>query len=87
LQSAEAVGKVVAALGIDDAKLRKRVTGLKALFAARNQISHELDLQRPERPGDGARRLRSLPDTKALCQEGFVVAQLLVNAVGILLIP
>ena len=44
LQTAEEVDKVAGALGIDDAALRKRIVGLKTLFVARNEISHELDL-------------------------------------------
>lgn len=49
LQSAEEVQRVAGALGIDDQSLRRRIDGLKQLFVARNEISHELDLQRPER--------------------------------------
>jgi hypothetical protein len=82
LQSAEEVGKVAAALGIDDKVLRKRIDGLKQLFVARNEISHELDLQRPEQPGDRTRRTRALGHTTSLCHEGLEVGQLIVNAVG-----
>jgi hypothetical protein len=85
LQSAEEVDKVAGALGVDDATLRKRIPGLRQLFVARNQISHELDLQRPERQGDRARRTRAIASTKMLCHEGLEVTQLLVNAVGSLL--
>ena len=46
LQSAEQVQSTAGALGIDDAELRQRVNSLGALFTARNQVSHELDLQR-----------------------------------------
>jgi hypothetical protein len=73
------------AVGIDDAPLRKRVEGLKTLFVARNEISHELDLQRPEQPGDRTRRTRPMGPTKSLCQEGLEVGQLIVNAVGALM--
>jgi hypothetical protein len=85
LQSAEEVRKAVAALGVSDAKLRKRMDGLKPLFVARNEISHELDLQRPERRGDRARRTRAVKPTKKLCHEGLEVGQLTINAVGKLL--
>jgi hypothetical protein len=85
LQSAEQVGNTAGALGIDDPELRRRVGELKELFTARNEVSHELDLQRPEQPGDRTRRTRSIGRTKDLCQEGLEVAQLLVNAVGALL--
>jgi hypothetical protein len=87
LQSAEEVGRVAGALGINDAPLRRRIDDLKNLFVARNEISHELDLQRPEQPGDRTRRTRPLRRTKDLCQEGLEVAQLMVNAVGGLLRP
>jgi hypothetical protein len=82
LQSAEEVQKVAGALGIDDAALRTRITGLRTLFVARNEISHELDLQRLERPGDRTRRTRPMGPTRNLCQEGLEVGQLIVNAVG-----
>lgn len=85
LQSAEQVDKTAGALGITDAALRKRIVGLKGLFVARNEISHELDLQRPERKGDRTRRSRAVGPTKALCHEGLEVGQLIVNAVGRLL--
>ena len=49
---------------------------------ARNEISHELDLQRPEQPGDRTRRSRCIEGTKALCQEGLEVAQLILNGAG-----
>ncbi len=66
----------------EDAPLRKRITELRKLFVARNEISHELDLQRLERPGDRTRRTRPMGPTKSLCQEGLEVAQLIVNAAG-----
>lgn len=83
LQSAEEVQKTAAALGIDDPKLRKRINGLRDLFVARNEISHELDLQRPERQGDRARRSRPISGTKTLCHEGLEVGQLIINAAGL----
>lgn len=82
LQSAEEVQKVAGALGIDDPDLRKRIGELKKLFVARNEIAHELDLQRPEHQGDRARRTRSIGPTKSLCHEGLEVGQLIINAVG-----
>lgn len=85
LQSAEEVQKTAGALGIDDQSLRQRISGLKSLFVARNQISHELDLRSPERRGDRQRRTRAIGPTVKLCHEGFEVAQLIVNAVGELL--
>ena len=85
LQSAEQVGNTAGALGIEDSDLRRRIVGLKELFTARNEVSHELDLQRPEQPGDRTRRTRAIGRTKDLCQEGLEVAQLIINAVGELL--
>lgn len=82
LQSAEEVQKVAGALGIDDGPLRQRIGNLRSLFVARNEISHELDLQRLERPGDRTRRSRRMGSTQNLCQEGLEVSQLIVNAVG-----
>lgn len=82
LQSAEEVQKTAGALGIDDEGLRRRITGLQLLFVARNEISHELDLQRPGQPGDRTRRSRAIDPTKKLCEEGLEVGQLIINAVG-----
>jgi hypothetical protein len=75
------VGKVAGALGIDDSDLRKRITELRGLFIARNEISHELDLQRPEQRGDRTRRSRAMKPTKSLCHEGLEVGQQMINAV------
>jgi hypothetical protein len=85
LQSAEEVQLSAGALGIDGAPLRKRITNLRPLFVMRNEISHELDLQRPEKQGDRSRRTRSMPKTIEQCHEGLEVAQLIINAVGNLL--
>ena len=85
LQSAEQVGNTAGALGIEDAGLRRRIGSLKDLFTARNEVSHELDLQRPEQPGDRTRRTRAISRTKDLCQEGLEVAQLMINSVGALI--
>lgn len=85
LQSAEEVQSAAGALGIDDGPLRKRISGLKPLFVMRNEISHELDLQRPEKQGDRSRRTRSMPKVLEQCHDAFEVGQLIVNAVGKLL--
>jgi hypothetical protein len=81
LQSAEEVQLAAGALGIDDSTLRKRIAGLRPLFVMRNEISHELDLQRPEKQGDRSRRTRSMPKTIEQCHEGLEVGQLIINAV------
>jgi hypothetical protein len=85
LQSAEEVDRAAGALGIADSPLRKRIKELRPLFVARNQIAHELDLRRPERRGDRARRPRSIGQTKELCHEGLQVGQLIINATGAVL--
>jgi hypothetical protein len=85
LQSAQQVYATAAALGIEDADLRSRISHLTDLFTARNQVSHELDLQRVEQPGDRHRRSRPMGPTKTLCNDGFEVAKMIVNAVGALL--
>ena len=82
LQSADEVQRTAGALGVKDAELRKRITSLRDLFVARNEISHELDLKRPERAGDRTRRSRRIEPTKRLCESGLEVAQLIVNSVG-----
>jgi hypothetical protein len=82
LQSADEVQKVAGALGIDDKETRKQIKELRPLFIARNEISHELDLQSPEKPGDRSQRTRSISVTKTVCDSGFAVCQLIVNSVG-----
>lgn len=82
LQSKEEVQKVAGALGVKDEELRKKIDKLKPLFVARNEISHELDLQKPEKAGDRTRRSRPINQTKAICNSGFEVGQLIVNDVG-----
>jgi hypothetical protein len=82
LQSADEVQKVAGALGIDDKDLRKRIAGIKPMFVARNEISHELDLQSPEKPGDRTRRSRRMGETVSICHSGFDVCQRIVNAVA-----
>lgn len=85
LQSAEEVQLVAGALGINDRQLRERIKGLEALFKMRNEISHELDLQRPEKQGDRSRRTRGKDPTIKQCHEGLEVGQLIINEVCTLL--
>lgn len=82
LQSTEEVKKTARALGIDDRALLERIGELEPLFKARNEVSHELDLQELERPGDRTRRGRGMAATAEMCSGGLEVAQLIVNAVG-----
>lgn len=87
LQSAEQVDLTAGALGINDGPLRAEINGLRDLFVARNQVSHELDLQAIEQSWDRTRRSRAMGPTTTLCERGFMVAQQIVNAVGELLTP
>jgi hypothetical protein len=87
LQSADEVQRVAGALGISDKTLRTRITGLRSLFVARNEVSHELDLQRPEKQGDRSRRTRRMNQTVSICHEGLEVAQFMINAVAVQLLP
>ncbi len=82
LQSTEQVQKAAGSLGVNDAKIRKRINELKPLFVARNEIVHELDLKAPERPGDRHRRIRSITRTKEMAHHGLETAQQIINAVA-----
>ena len=78
LQSAEQVELTARALGIAEVNaLLGRIRGLRPLFVARNEVSHELDLQRPDQAGVRTRRSRALGATTALCADGLEVAQLM----------
>jgi len=48
MQSVEQLDSAVSALGITDSELRRGIKKLGPVFAARNQIVHELDLLHPE---------------------------------------
>ncbi|MBE0417824.1 MAG: hypothetical protein IBX63_08655 [Coriobacteriia bacterium] len=82
LQSVEQVDKVAGALGLNDRKLRQEITGLRPLFVARNQISHELDLQRTQKQGDRSRLSRKLGATKSLAHTGLNTTQKIINGVA-----
>ena len=64
---------------------RRRATetshATRDVFVARNEISHELDLQRPGRRGDRTRRSRGIQPTADHCHEACEVCQLIVNCV------
>ena len=79
LQSVGEVRRVVSALGFDDKELHKEIGELKDLFIARNQVSHELDLQRLETQGDRSRRTRTISGTQDLCHTGLEVGQMIIN--------
>lgn len=86
LQSADEVLRACAALGIQqDRDLVERVLKLKEMFTARNEVSHELDLQRPERQGDMTRRSRRMSTTTDMCSAALEAGQQIINAVGQLL--
>ena len=79
LQSVQEVRRVVSALGFGEKELHREIGGLKDLFIARNQVSHELDLQRPETQGDRSRRTRTISGTQSLCHTGLKVGQMIIN--------
>jgi hypothetical protein len=85
LQSVEQVNKAMGALGLADAALRRRAAELGPLFAARNEIVHELDLLRPERHGERHRRLRTVDDSITMAHIALEVGQLIINGVAALL--
>jgi len=82
LQSVEQVERVCGALGITDKELRMRIKEgtLDRMFKGRNQIVHELDLNR-----EGGRTSRSLKDARVYAVEALSVAQLIINEVAKLL--
>jgi len=82
LQSVQEVDRTAGALGIDDTVVRKRAAQLREVFVARNQISHELDLKSPERPGDRGRRTRPMAKSTQQAHQLLETAQLVVNAVS-----
>ena len=84
LQSAEEVQRTAKALGLGaDKDLTQRVLDLKPMFSARNEISHELDLQRPEKQGDRSRRSRPMGATVDMSHKALEVAQQITNSVGL----
>jgi len=85
LQSREQVKAVASALGIHDRALASEIDGLGELFEARNQISHELDLQDVKRHGIKKRRSRDRPQTAELTDKAFAVGQLFIDRVDGLL--
>ncbi len=87
LQSAEEVDRTCGALGIADGKLRKRAASMRDVFRTRNEISHELDLQKTEKRGDRSRRSRSMSSVTKVSHEALEVGQLVLNGVAILLHP
>jgi hypothetical protein len=85
LQSVEQVDRVAGALGLNDRALREEIKGLRGLFIARNEISHELDLQQTQRQGDRSRVTRKLRATEALAHSGLNVTQRIINGVAVTL--
>jgi hypothetical protein len=85
LQSVEQVSAVAGALGIEQPDLRRDIQSLKALFEARNQVVHELDLRDPAQHGNYRRRARSIEPVTQQCNAGLALTQRLVNEVAHLL--
>ncbi|MBT2510283.1 hypothetical protein J7I98_31400 [Streptomyces sp. ISL-98] len=67
-QSVERVEEIATALGVTDSEIRKRVnpsakgSALRAAFAARNKIAHELDITKPK--ADVRARLENIRATR-----------------------
>jgi hypothetical protein len=83
LQSSEQLGLVCGALGIEDAELRKLVRNPSDLFAARNEIIHEMDLAGEE--ARSTRRQRKIEGMVSMANDALQVAQDIVNAIGVAL--
>ncbi|MCR6649936.1 MAG: hypothetical protein NVV70_18020 [Cellulomonas sp.] len=91
-QSADRVDALCTALGVTGSDIRKRTspkstqTVLKAAFAARNEIAHELDVTDPvaetRQRLEHVRRYRSRDEVKAWCIELLDVTQLIANDVA-----
>lgn len=85
LQSAEQVHRTASALGIADPAVHKEINSLQALFIARNQIVHELDLQPSSKKLSRGRRSRKISEVTGYCNTAFAVTQLIVNRVAAML--
>lgn len=63
------------ALGLDaDAVSDESLVGLRGFLTARNQIAHDLDLRKPEDPGNGRRYKRTAKTVVTQCDEVLAVA-------------
>lgn len=85
LQSSEQVLSVMAALGVRNDSLKRRVIKLKPGFTARNEIAHELDLADPQASGDsinGHRRPRPPNEILPWIHEMLEIAQLIMNEIN-----
>lgn len=90
-QSVERVDELAQALGVTDRAIRARTANketstLKAAFAARNEIAHELDVTDPEAEArqrlEKIRRYRKATDIRAWCTELLDVTQQITNNVA-----
>jgi hypothetical protein len=79
LQSSQQLDLVCGALGIVDAQLRRDVDGLGPVFAVRNQIIHEMDLN--PAPGGQMRRQRNIEQMVFMANRALGLAQRIVNSV------
>lgn len=79
LQSAEQLIKVCAALGVDASPILGEVKSLKSIFAARNQMIHELDmnLSSPKRK----RRVRGQSDMQGFAERLINISAAIVSDV------
>jgi hypothetical protein len=93
-QSADRVSELSSVLGVTKGDLRKRVaptparsSKLELAFAARNQISHELDLTKPAAEArvrlERIRRIRKVEELSQHAKECLQVTQLIINDVAV----
>jgi hypothetical protein len=72
LQSVEELQRVRSALGIpDDSEVTRHINGLRPVFVARNEISHEMDLTGPT--VQRRRRHRGIDATVAMADSALAV--------------
>lgn len=87
LQATSELKRVRDALGLagiarlDDAALE----GFEEFFLARNQIVHELDLKKPDGPGDFTRRYRRMATSRDQADEALILARTFIEEVENLL--
>jgi len=76
LQGTSDLIRVRDALGLtkEAALTDTKIKALDEFFTARNQIAHELDLQRPGGRGSSLRRSRRLTTTRDQCDATFLIA-------------
>ena len=80
IQSVTAIHRIATVLGIPQKHtVRSAITALRPSFEARNQVSHELDLQVPLGLGDRQKRTRTMTRTIPLIHALLQVPQSIIN--------